>query len=179
MRFKEYKQYRLPNYDYSGKGIYFVTINVKNREEKFGKVNNGKMILSEIGVIAENIWKKLPQKFPNITLDEFQLMPDHMHGIINIVKYTNGNIESRNTPQHVIKTLRRVPTDNNLQPLVKNSLSSIINHYKGSVTLWCKNNGYPDFKWQARFFDRVIRDNKELFAMRAYIKYNPKRWDEK
>jgi REP element-mobilizing transposase RayT len=156
--------------DYTEEGNYFITICTGNREEYFGRIKNGKMIISPIGKIANELWNKLPNIFPNIILDEFIVMPDHMHGII-IIK----NNRSRNTP-------RRVPTNNddgnpgqNLHPLIKYSISSIINHYKGSLKKWCNKNDYS-FKWQARFHDRIIRDYIELYFVQKYISNNPMNW---
>lgn len=183
MRFKEFKQYRLPGYNYSSSGDYFITICVKNKLESFGRIINSKMVLSEIGIVAENLWKKLPSKFSRINLDKFQIMPDHIHGIIHL---RDSEFDRRNTPQNLNQDQRRVPTQandqsksNNLHPLIKNSIPSMINHYKGSVTLWCKNNGYPDFKWQARYYDRIIRNKQELFTIRKYIESNPQKLIEK
>jgi putative transposase len=175
VKYKEHKQYRLPSYNYSKEGNYFITICTKNREEFFGRIEKDKMILSPVGAIANIEWKKLADKFQNILLDEFIIMPDHMHGII-IIKNVDGDMSCRNTP-------RRVPTNDennnpvkNLHPLIKNSISSIINHYKGSVKKWCNKNGYNSFKWQARFYDRIIRDDKELFFIQKYIIENPLNW---
>ena len=76
---------RLPEYDYSSEGNYFITICTKNKEEFFGKVINGKMILSETGNIVEAIWKQIPDKFSNIILGEFQVMPDR--GWLVVIHY--------------------------------------------------------------------------------------------
>jgi putative transposase len=75
---------RYRGYDYSSPGKYFITICTKNKIPYFGNVENGKMILSELGIIAENFWREIPDHFPNIKLDEFIIMPDHIHGIIII-----------------------------------------------------------------------------------------------
>jgi hypothetical protein len=63
-----------------------------------------------------------------------------------------------------------------IHPLIKNSLSSIINHYKGDVKKWCNRNGFPHFKWQSRFNDRIIRNDLEFFRIQQYIKDNPQNW---
>ena len=72
-------------------------------------------------------------------------------------------------------TPRRVPTG--VQPLVKKSVSSVINHFKGNVKRWCNKNGFGYFAWQSRFYDRVIRDEKELTGVRKYILENPLKWE--
>src|SRR5664280_555297 len=75
---------RYRGYDYSSPGKYFITICTKNRKPYFGEVENGKMGLSELGIIAKKFWKEIPGHFPNIKLDEFIIMPDHIHGILII-----------------------------------------------------------------------------------------------
>lgn len=79
------RQIRLANYDYSQLGAYYVTICTYRREHVFGNVVNGKMVLNELGVIINQYWQKLPNRFPNIEVDTFVIMPNHFHGIINIV----------------------------------------------------------------------------------------------
>ncbi len=80
---------RLRGWDYSSCGYYFVTVCVKHREGMFGRVKNGRMMLSEIGMIAEKCWIEIPCHFPFIELDEHVIMPDHVHGIIIINKNDN------------------------------------------------------------------------------------------
>jgi putative transposase len=75
---------RLPNYDYSQEGSYFITIVSQDRIRLFGKIEDGKMMLSSVGKIVEEEWKKTIQLRPNITLGEFIIMPDHMHMILTI-----------------------------------------------------------------------------------------------
>src|SRR4030042_2172704 len=82
---------RLSGYDYSQNGMYFITICAKDREEFFGKIENGKMILSDIGKIAEKFWQEIPLHFSFVILDEYIVMPNHTHGIIEIFRNTNDN----------------------------------------------------------------------------------------
>jgi len=164
MKFKNHKQYRLPECDYSGPGNYFITINTFQKKKYFGDIIQTEdgiiQQLSEPGEAAAYIWKKIPIKFPNVMLDDFIVMPDHIHGIIMLQQLKTPVIK-HNTCLH---------------PLVKNSVSSIINHYKGAVKMWCNTNGYKDFKWQSRFYDRVIRDDVEFYFIQEYIKNNPTEW---
>lgn len=96
------KSARCHNWDYSSNAAYFVTICTQNREHFFGKIVNQKMILSEIGKIADKFWYEIPNHFPYIKLDAFIVMPNHIHGIIiidnpyqiNIVdERDNNNVE--------------------------------------------------------------------------------------
>ncbi|EKD32864.1 MAG: hypothetical protein ACD_76C00130G0011, partial [uncultured bacterium] len=79
------KSIRLRNYDYSKPGFYFVTICTQYRECWFGQIINDKMILNDTGTMIDKWWQKLPNKYNNVRLDEFKIMPDHIHGIIQIV----------------------------------------------------------------------------------------------
>ena len=81
---------RLKGYDYSQAGSYFITMCCDNRIHRFGKIENGEMILNEFGFVAYHEWAKLPQRFPNFELDVFQIMPNHMHGIITLVDVHQG-----------------------------------------------------------------------------------------
>jgi len=159
-KYKLKKQYRLPHYDYSQNGCYFVTICTKNRKNSFGKIQ-----LSEIGQIAKKYWLEITDRFNKVTLDEWMIMPNHVHGIVIIGE---NNVNCRNTP-------RRVPTG--MQPLIKNSLSSIINHYKGNVKRFCNKNGFNHFSWQSRFYDHILRNENSLNKIREYILNNPLKWD--
>ena len=82
---KNRKLNRLKGYDYSQNGWYFTTICVKNREHFFGKIIDGKIYLSITGKIIKKCWQEIPMHFPDAKLDEFIIMPNHIHGIILIV----------------------------------------------------------------------------------------------
>ncbi len=82
---------RLKGYDYSQPGAYFITICTKNRKCLFGNIINGKMILNDAGHIAQNCWLEIPNHYSNVILDEFVIMPNHIHGIIIINVGANNN----------------------------------------------------------------------------------------
>ena len=84
---------RLPNWDYAGNGIYFITICIKDRHHYFGTVENGKMKLSTIGAIVQGFWYDIPHHFDHVVLGEFIVMPNHLHGIL-ILDDTQLNIET-------------------------------------------------------------------------------------
>jgi len=81
---KRRRSLRLQGYDYSQPGAYFVTICTRNRLSIFGRVDQGKMQLNKNGIIATRKWEQLDERFPEIEIDEFIVMPDHMHGIVII-----------------------------------------------------------------------------------------------
>src|SRR5438552_3597848 len=91
---------RLPGYDYCQPGAYFVTICSSNRKGILGNVSNGRSILSWLGAIAERCWSGIPEHFPDIKLDTFVIMPNHLHGILWIMHghqpKSGSNASSRN-----------------------------------------------------------------------------------
>lgn len=199
--FKLEKQFRLKNWDYSSSGFYFVTICTHNHTNYFGEIKNKRIELNQIGKIVFQNWVDIPNHFSNILLDEFIIMPDHIHGILiikninmcrnapwrvhptnNTVHPTNNDLIVHPTNNYTNNNLninknapRRVPTG--IEPLTPNSISSIINHFKGNITKLCKNNNL-NFKWQPKFHDRIIRSEKEYWIRKQYIKNNPKNWDK-
>jgi len=157
------KQIRLRQYDYTQPGYYFVTICTKNKTELFGTIEKCKMLLNETGKIAERLWKQIPETCKVVSLDEFIVMPNHLHGIVVINPDRKGG------------TPRRAATG--LHALTPNSLPSIVNHYKGAVKKECNKNGFTDFLWQSRFYDHVIRKDESLDKIREYIRNNPLKWE--
>ena len=151
------------------------------------------MGLSAIGVIACQRWQQIPDHFDHTVLDEFIIMPNHIHGIIGIRSDEYGIKKDRravtcydsNDLETGLKS--NVETGhglslqdweiNKFSKVLPGSLSVIVNQYKGSVTRLCKKEGYPDFAWQSRFHDHLIRNDKSLFQIREYIYRNPLKWD--
>jgi len=173
MEYKKYKQYRLTGFDYSGDGEYFVTICVNGRKHHFGKIENGVMTLSETGKIVDRIWNEIPDKFENIRLDSYQIMPDHFHGIIAIKES-----KSQKHPDKVgMPTEFKSGIRNNPMELKSITLGRIIRWFKGRVKFEAKKTK-PDFNWQSRFYDRIIRDEKEFYFISEYIINNPLNWGE-
>ena len=82
---------RLRGYDYSNEGMYFITICTHERKHIFGEIRDDQMILNELGIIANEQWLDLTNRFNNIELDAHQIMPNHMHGIIAIIKEADEN----------------------------------------------------------------------------------------
>ncbi|MEM7759697.1 MAG: transposase [Cyanobacteria bacterium P01_A01_bin.40] len=180
---------RLKNYNYAANGYYFVTICTHQKQCFFGDVIDGKMQLSAVGEIAHQYWSEIPQHSQHKYLDEFIVMPNHVHGIIiidnpeNPNRYisNNDNGGSRDVPWNVPTTdndeydLSR--TMSQLSPK-SGTLSVIVRSYKSSVTRWCRQNGNNVFQWQSRFYENIIRDEKSLNDIRRYIINNPAKWKE-
>ena len=170
---------RYRGYDYSSPGKYFITICTKNKIRYFGKIENRKMILSELGIIAEKFWREIPGHFPNIKLDEFIIMPDHIHGILII----NGDyfvqapkLGASNPPVQAPKFGASIENIESRNPFWKsNSIGSIINQFKRICTITIKTRGF-DFAWQPRYYDHIIRTRIELYRIRKYIRENPEKF---
>lgn len=162
---------RLKSWDYTTPWWYFVTICTKNHKEFFGDIENNKMILNEYGKVAEECWRQIITHCKKVELDYFIIMPNHVHGIIII----NESNLSRDVACYV--STRK---NNNFYSAISpqpNSLSSIIRSYKSAVTKQFTKIGFKHFQWQPRFYDRIIRDENELFNIRKYIMQNPLKWD--
>lgn len=190
MDFHNRRNIRLVNHDYSQSCSYFITINIKLGQCLFGKgLSPNEIELNELGKTAQKFWTEIPEHFSHVRLDEFVIMPNHLHGIIHIVDAyghdiswpydqcsvtsTRGDVRSR----HVV-TEKLTP--NQFGPLPKGSLAVIIGQYKSSVTRWANQNRFGGlFSWHSRFYDRIINDPGALMAAQIYIRQNPEKWWKK
>jgi REP element-mobilizing transposase RayT len=152
---------RLQGYDYSNQCAYFVTICTWSRENILGNVLNSAMQLTSFGEIVMKCWEELPNHYKNIELDQFVIMPNHLHGII----WINGDIAGTG--------FKPAPTDK------RHGLSEIVRALKTFSSRRINKNrnisGTP--VWQRNYFDRIIRNEKELTAIREYIINNPLQWE--
>jgi len=151
---------RLPNYDYSANGYYFVTICTHEKFRYFGEIVNAQMQFSQVGRIARQNWQDIPNHFDGVYLDEFIIMPNHVHGIVAIDK-----------PCRDVTCYVSTKNDNVNETMSKlspkpGSLQAIVHAYKSSVTRWCRQHDDDIFRWQPRFYDRIIRDERELNNVR-------------
>ena len=160
----------MKEYNYSQNGMYFITICAKDRKHSFGEIINQKMMMSAIGKITQQFWLEIPRHFPFITLDEYQIMPDHLHGIVEISCKWIGNVETQQCC---------VSKSNTFYQLEPGSLPVIIRSFK-SIVAKTIGSKFPDvkFNWQPRFYDRIIRNETELNKIREYIQNNPKMWEQ-
>ena len=171
------KPNRLKDYDYSQTGYYLVTICTQDKVNYFGGIEKGQMQLNDIGQIATDCWQDIPEHFRNTALDEFVVMPNHIHGII-IIKGDDfsrndgdgvGNADLRSRP----KRCTQQHTDRS-----KMYLSKIIHGFKSSVTRMVRKRGDNHiFGWQKSFYDHVIRNDADLHRVRTYIQNNPLNWE--
>ena len=174
---------RLPGYDYSQAGAYYVTIVAWQRECLFGEVVNketpqgGNVVLSKFGLVAKQQWEKLPKRFPNIELGAYMIMPNHMHGIIVI---TNGRGTAGSLNGLDRESSRRAPTQEQYQKPVKGSIPTMIRSYKSAVSyrinLMRRTDGIP--VWQRNYYEHVIRNETDLQNKTDYVEANPLLWEE-
>lgn len=151
---------RLKNYDYSQDGAYFITICTNNRECYFQKY-------PPLKTIIKNQWENIPTHYPNVELDEYVIMPNHIHGIILVVVGATLAVAQN----HYRAGARPAPT-----------IGDIIGSFKSlCVVKWLqymnKNNIHELGKfWQRNYYEHIIRNEKELNNIREYIINNPLQW---
>lgn len=143
---------RLKNYDYSKNGAYFITICIQNRACLLGEIIDDKMQLNAAGEMIQSVWDEIPQYYTGIEIDAFQIMPNHIHGILCLSESTL----SLSDIVHRFKTL---------------TTKKYIDGVKG-------NNWQPfDGKlWQRNYYEHIIRNEKSLSEIREYIVNNPFSW---
>jgi putative transposase len=186
---KQRKRLRLKEYDYSQPGAYFVTICTKNREERFGEIVSGEMHENEMAAVVHSCWKDLPNHYPNMALDAFVVMPNHVHGIVVILD------ESIPVGEHPMPALNQPAvgassalrhTDNatvgarhaSPQQRRRNTLGDVVGSFKSAVTKRINeiaNTPGTPF-WQRGYYDHIIRDGRSLTRIREYIAHNPQHW---
>jgi REP element-mobilizing transposase RayT len=148
----------LQHYDYSRGGIYYVTICSQNRECLFGEINKGHLKLNLIGKLIDHFWQKIDEKYSDVHIDQFIVMPNHLHGLIIIKNHCSHRGEATAPLQ---------------------SLGKIIAWYKyestKNVNRLCQSPGVR--LWQRNYYDRIIRNENEYDRIKKYILNNPARWE--
>ena len=197
---------RLQGRDYTATGMYLVTICTANRACLFGNVRNGQIMLNNLGKIADQCWRELPNHFLFLGLDDFVVMPNHVHGILNFrfsprkkttecigIEYpdpkppcegvacnapTTNPDSCRGRACSTQTDVLRISSPFGPRP---GSLGAVVRSYKSAVTKeWNIVRGMPgEGLWQRNFHDRIIRNEYALEEMRRYIRENPARWSEK
>jgi len=176
---------RLKHYDYAQAGYYFVTIVAQGRAHLFGEIVEGQMVLNVAGEMVGRWWDNIPHDFPNVRLHESVIMPNHMHGIIEIVGADSISAQTRmrQNNDHGIETNMHDVSraEMNSAP----TLGTIIQSFKRHTTLqyiqMVKNGSCPPFHkriWQRNYYEHVIRDEHDHARLADYIIHNPVRWEE-
>ncbi len=141
------KDLRLQGYDYSQPGFYFITICTKDKRCLLGCIKDFQVSLSPTGSVAERCWLSLPIWFPGVTIDEFVIMPNHVHSILQI----------DDRPQ-------------SLKSIIGTFKSAVTRLARQEQTLTNKE------LWQRGYFDHIVRSDQALFRLRKYIADNPAQW---
>jgi len=191
------KSIRLKGYDYSQAGAYFVTVCCQDRECRFGKIENDEMILNEYGQIAYDEWTKLPKRFSNFELDVFQIMPNHMHGIIILNDNVGATLAvaqndiSQNGDGDFNSEITMISNEKQLQqgqpqgivPTMNTTVGDIVGAYKSLVANGCldtfKTKNETMWKlWQRNYHEHIIRNEKSYQTISDYILNNPAKWND-
>jgi REP-associated tyrosine transposase len=176
---------RLRGYDYSQAGAYFITICTQNRRYLFGTIVGGRMVLNDAGRAAATCWLQIPDHFPNVELDEWVVMPNHMHGIVVIMdasaNATAPPVGANNVGANNYSPLPgdlAIPDDLAIQRPTGTSrtIGSMVRGFKIGVTKWYRQRLDASHIWQRNYWEHVIRNEQELNHVRRYIVDNPLQW---
>jgi len=144
---------RLKGYDYSQPGAYFVTFNTYQNLPLLGKIQDGIVILTRAGQIVQQLWQDLPSHHSNVQLDEFIIMPQHVHGIILLVENDPPDRQTRSSLAEVVRAVKTFSARR----------INALQHTQGTPV------------WQRNYYEHIIRNDKELAQIRQYIRDNPRR----
>ena len=163
---------RLPQYDYSRPGAYFVTICIQNRECLFGHITEGQMILNDAGLIMKSVWDELPQRYEGIETDALIIMPNHIHGIVKIVGAVGAALALPSLfPECAANKKGAASSAPTLGDVIRafKSVSAI------QVNRLLSRSGQP--LWQRNYYEHIIRNEEGLNRIREYIGNNPMNWE--
>ncbi len=169
MEFKgERKSTRADWWNYGWYSAYFITICTKNKEHFFGEIKDKKMYLSNLGAIADVLWHQLKERRNYVKLEEFVVMPNHIHGIIILDK----PIEMQELIDNKVSF-----SEESFQKQAKKTISSIVGGYKSGLTKHANRMGL-DSGWQVSFHDHIIRSEKSYENISNYILTNVENWED-
>ena len=170
---------RLQKYDYSDVDWYFVTICVQNRQCLFGEIIDKKMILNNSGIMIKQLWNEMPKRFNIIELNIFQIMPNHVHGIIQIVGAGFMPALKSKLPPQNLKYINYQRATTRVAPTVGDFIGAFKSLTTHEYIVGVKNNGWSLFNkrlWQRNYYEHIIRNEQELNRIRKYIRDNPGNW---
>ncbi|MFN0015731.1 MAG: transposase [Saprospiraceae bacterium] len=191
---KKFKnKYRIPSarawwWDYANAGAYFITICTADRVHFFGEIAAppatppARLNPTPVGELAASIWHEIPNQFSFIQMGEFVVMPNHVHGVL-IIDPVSDNRDDPDVETRLIASLPPPPPaqsrtggfagDKNL--MLHDNISRVVRWYKGRCTFEMRKI-HPDFAWQSRFHDHIIRNDVEYRRISHYIIVNPQQW---
>ncbi len=155
---------RLKGHDYADGGFYFVTICADARRCIFGHIDSAAMRLTPVGYIVRECWTVIPSHFPRVSLHGFVVMPNHLHGIIEI-----GCQLGRSNA---------APLQDGQLRVIAGSLGAVVRSFKAAVTQRARRELRWDGEiWQRNYFERGLRDGKEHADAVRYIGENILNWE--
>ena len=170
---------RLEEYDYSFVGAYFVTICTWGRKCLFGEIADSIMGLNETGQIVQSNWEDLPNRFPSIEIDEFVVMPNHIHGII-VISGAHGSIHKMSVRAIHESLVEKSTAYDNKTKRRNMLLPKVIGYFKMNtakkINQLRNTPGIP--VWQRNYYDHIIRNERSLTAIQQYIQNNPAMWPQ-
>jgi REP element-mobilizing transposase RayT len=178
---------RLQEYDYSQDGMYFITICTYQKQCIFGEIIEDKMILNQVGNSVKREWLKSVNVRQEINVDEWVIMPNHLHGIVVIKQDDNNNstnlvgaTDGVGATNGMGASLAPLQNQKGVGVRKPKSLSSFIAGFKASVTREIKKvcRDKKPLVWQRNYYETVIRNEPQLNHIRKYIRYNPLRWND-
>ncbi len=175
--YKSRRSVRLKEYDYSQPGGYFITICTHRKVDILGTLNGEISCCNELGEVVSNSWRMLPDKYPTVTIDEYIVMPNHLHGILILndsdVHHDSNVGAGSPCPSSIQATALMERGRRNDAP----TLGTVIGYFKyqcaKQINLLRKTPGAP--VWQRNYYEHVIRNEEDLADIRNYIKYNPQK----
>ncbi|WP_111611071.1 transposase [Algoriphagus yeomjeoni] len=181
------KSIRLKGYDYSQAGLYFITICCQHRACLFGDVVDGKMILNAAGTMINTEWLKLPERFKNIELHEYVIMPNHFHGILEIVAATVGATLvvalNETVAQNYGITQNQIGQPQGIAPT--KTIGDMMDAFKSITTVeyirGVKTLNWQPFVgklWQRNYWEHIIRNEQSYQRISKYIINNPSKWSD-
>lgn len=175
---------RLKGYDYTREGAYFITICVRYHHHRFGTIKDGKLIATPEGEIAQQCWLEMFEHFDNAKMDEFVIMPNHMHGIIFIddpeqksARFTQSKQAALEDEEYFLLPPRGGITGDNNVMLTRHSIGKMLRWYKAKCTYKIRNELGKSFEWQGNYYDHIIRNEHEFQRIQNYIMNNPTKWE--
>ncbi len=169
---KNRRSIRLHTYNYASAGVYFITIGAHVRQPWFGDVYDDIMQPNDAGHMVYAEWQNLVMRFPQVKLDTFIVMPDHIHGIISITADTVP------TPEPQSNERPNGTSTGSIGRIVQAFKSITTNNYIQGV----QQHGWLPFSgklWQRNYYEHIIRNEQDLQRIREYILCNPSRWRQK
>ena len=170
----------MPNWDYSNSGLYFITLVIHNRNCILGEIVNGEMILSNFGVIVKTEWERSFEIRTELFLDEYVIMPNHIHAIVGLKKMDDTTVETHGRaslqPPSPNVPYRKPKSISSFIAGFKSRVNTLINNYIDDNELNIPKYTRTNRFFQPNYYDHIIRNEKSLRNIRNYIVNNPLNW---